>query len=146
MRIYLDMCCYNRPYDDQSQLKVAMETQSKLYIQNLIKDKKLDLVASYMLRYECSNNPFEMRRNTILDFIDQNAGLYVGADRRAEIEAKANEIMKTGIKFKDACHVASAIYSKCDFFISTDRRLLNFETTEIKMVTPIQFVTETEGE
>ena len=30
LRIYLDMCCYNRPYDDQSRLKVAMETQSKL--------------------------------------------------------------------------------------------------------------------
>lgn len=146
MRIYLDMCCYNRPYDDQSQLKVVMETQSKLYIQNLIKDKKLDLVSSYMLRYECSSNPFEMRRNTILDFIDQNAALYVGADRRAEVEAKASEIMKTGVKFKDACHVASAIYSKCEFFISTDRRLLNFKTAEIKMVTPIQFVTETESE
>lgn len=146
MRIYLDMCCYNRPYDDQSQLKVSMETQSKLYIQNLIKDKKLDLASSYMLRYECSNNPFEMRRNTILDFIDQNAVLYVGTDRRAEIEAKAYEIMKTGVKFKDACHVASAIYSKCEFFISTDKRLLNFVTTEIKMVTPIQFVTETESE
>lgn len=70
----------------------------------------------------------------------------MGTDRRAEIEAKANEIMKTGVKFKDACHVASAIYSKCEFFISTDRRLLNFVTTEIKMVTPIQFVTETESE
>ena len=27
MRVYLDMCCYNRPYDDQSQLKVAMEAE-----------------------------------------------------------------------------------------------------------------------
>lgn len=39
MRIYLDMCCYNRPYDDQSQLKVALETQSKLHIQHLIEDR-----------------------------------------------------------------------------------------------------------
>lgn len=39
LKIYLDMCCYNRPYDDQSQLKVVMETQSKLYIQSLIKEK-----------------------------------------------------------------------------------------------------------
>lgn len=67
-------------------------------------------------------------------------------DRRAEIEAKANEIMKTGVKFKDACHVASAIYAKCEYFISTDIRLLKFDTDEIKMVTPIEFVTETEGE
>lgn len=71
MRIYLDMCCYNRPYDDQSQLKITMETQSKLYIQTLIKEKKLNLITSYMLRYECSNNPFEMRRNTIFDFINK---------------------------------------------------------------------------
>lgn len=73
LRIYLDMCCYNRPYDDQSQLKVAMETQSKLYIQSLIKDKKLELIVSYMLRYECSKNPFEMQRNTIFDFMRENA-------------------------------------------------------------------------
>lgn len=71
LRIYLDMCCYNRPYDDQSQLKITMETQSKLYIQTLIKEKKLNLITSYMLRYECSNNPFEMRRNTIFDFINK---------------------------------------------------------------------------
>lgn len=146
LKIYLDMCCYNRPYDDQSQLKVFMETQSKLYIQNLIKDKRLELVTSYMLRYECSNNPFEMRRNTILDFIHKNTFAYVGEERKTKIEAKAVEIMQTGVKFKDACHVASAIYAGCSYFISTDMRLLKYHTREIKMVTPIEFVTEMEGE
>ena len=38
MRVYLDVCSYNRPYDDQSQLRVAMEAQSKLHIQGLIKE------------------------------------------------------------------------------------------------------------
>lgn len=71
MRIYLDMCCYNRPYDDQSQLKVAMEAQCKLHIQSLIRERKLDMAASYMLRYECSHNPFEMRKNTIFDFLNE---------------------------------------------------------------------------
>lgn len=74
MRIYLDMYCYNRPYDDQSQLKISLETQAKLHIQTLIKNKKFNLVTSYMLRYECNNNPFEMRRNVIFDFIDSNNG------------------------------------------------------------------------
>ena len=146
MRIYLDMCCYNRPYDDQAQLKVFMETQSKLYIQKLIKEKQFELVASYMLRYECNNNPFEMRRNTILDFIHKNTFAYVGVERKVEIETKASEIMQTGIKFKDACHVASAIYAGCEYFISTDIRLLKYNTKEIKMVSPIEFVTELEGE
>ena len=140
------MCCYNRPYGDQAQLKVFMETQSKLYIQKLIKEKQFELVASYMLRYECNNNPFEMRRNTILDFIHKNTFAYVGVERKVEIETKASEIMQTGIKFKDACHVASAIYAGCEYFISTDIRLLKYNTKEIKMVSPIEFVTEMEGE
>lgn len=146
MRVYLDMCCYNRPYDDQTQLKIAMETQSKLYIQTLIKEKKLKLVASYMLRYECSQNPFEMRRNTIFSFLEENTFGCVGDNCKEIVEKKASKIMKTGVKFKDACHVASAIYAKCEYFISTDVRLLKYHTNEIKMVTPIEFITEMEGD
>ena len=40
LRVYLDNCCYNRPYDDQSQLKISMEAQSKLEIQQQIRDGK----------------------------------------------------------------------------------------------------------
>lgn len=49
MKIYLDNCCYNRPYDDQSQLRISLETQAKLYVQDLIKRGKVDLVSSYIL-------------------------------------------------------------------------------------------------
>ena len=37
MRIYLDNCCYNRPYDDQSQMRVFLESQAKLHIQDYTK-------------------------------------------------------------------------------------------------------------
>lgn len=97
-----------------------------------------------MLRYECGNNPFEMRRNAIFDFINKNTYAYIGDERKLLIETKAAEIMKTGIKFKDACHVASALYAKCKYFISTDIRLLKYKSEEIKMVTPIEFVIEME--
>ena len=30
MKIYLDNCCYNRPYDDQSYLSISLETQAKM--------------------------------------------------------------------------------------------------------------------
>lgn len=32
MGIYLDNCCYNRPYDDQSQIRVFLESQAKLHV------------------------------------------------------------------------------------------------------------------
>lgn len=146
MRVYLDMCCYNRPYDDQSQIKVSLETQAKLHIQDLIQKKRLDLVASYMLRYECGQNPYEMRRRAIMQFVDTHAAAYVGLERKDEIISMATEIMSTGIKFKDACHVASAVYANCEYFISTDKRLLKYKTDRIKLVSPIDFVTETEDE
>jgi hypothetical protein len=52
MRIYLDNCCFNRPYDDQSSITISLETQAKLYIQNLIHQGKIEMVTSYMLMYE----------------------------------------------------------------------------------------------
>ena len=52
MKLYLDNCCYNRPFDDQQQLKIHLETQAKLYIQQKIKDGQYDLVWSYILEYE----------------------------------------------------------------------------------------------
>jgi predicted nucleic acid-binding protein len=54
--------------------------------------------------------------------------------------------MNNGAKEKDAYHVASAIYAGCDYFISTDYRLLKKQFNGIRMVTPVEFVTETEGE
>ena len=61
-----------------------------------------------------------------------------------DVEAKAAEIMQTGVKFKDACHVASAVYAKCEYFISTDKRLLKYKSEAIKMVSPIEFIIEME--
>ena len=54
MVIYLDSCCYNRPYDTADQLTVVLEAQCKLYIQQLVKDGFITLVSSYMVRYESS--------------------------------------------------------------------------------------------
>ena len=50
-------------------MRISLETQAKLYIQRLVKEKKIELVTSYVLDYENSDNPYEMRRNTIAEFI-----------------------------------------------------------------------------
>lgn len=123
-----------------------MEIQAKLHIQDQIQKKQPELAASYMLRYECGQNPYEMRRRAIMQFVDTHTAAYVGLGHKGEIEPMAAEIMNTGIKYKDACHVASAIYNKCKRFISTDKRLLKYQTDRIRLVTPIEFVAEMEDE
>lgn len=56
MRVYLDNCSYNRPYDDQSQMRIYLETQAKLHIQDMIRQEQIELVTSYILDFENSNN------------------------------------------------------------------------------------------
>jgi hypothetical protein len=48
MLIYLDNCCFNRPYDDQSHSTIFLETQAKLGIQENILSDKYQLVWSYV--------------------------------------------------------------------------------------------------
>ncbi len=140
MKVYLDNCCFNRPYDDQSQLRISLETQAKLYVQDLIKSGKLNLVSSYMLWYENSQNPYEIRKKAISEFLQKNTSEYIGADNLDSIKSKAEDIMKKGIKPKDARHVASALLASCDYFLTTDDRLLKYQTTEMKLMNPIDFI------
>ena len=50
--IYLDNCCFNRPFDDQSSFSIFLETQAKLMIQSLVKDNTLSLIWSFILDFE----------------------------------------------------------------------------------------------
>lgn len=146
MKIYLDNCCFNRPYDDQTQIRISLETQAKLYIQDLIKQRKIGLVTSYVLWYENSQNPYETKRVAISEFIQENSIEHIGIEKAGEIKSKAEEIMKTGVKMKDAFHVACAIFSSCDCFLTTDNRLLKYHTSEIQMLNPVDFIRRLEDD
>ena len=144
LRIYLDNCCYNRPYDDQSQLSISLEAQAKLHIQEKIRENRYELASSDMLNYEVHNSPYETQENAISEFLIKNVSIYVGNNKQEEVDSLANEIMTTGVKYKDACHVASAIIAGCDAFLSTDKRLLKYQSDRIKIMNPIDFIQEME--
>lgn len=139
MKVYLDNCCYNRPYDDQSYLRISFESQAKLFVQHLIREKKLDLVTSYVLDYENSRNPHATRRDTIADFFN-NAVEYVGPENNDKILSIAKEIQATGVKTADSCHVACAEFANCDYFLTTDDRILKYKSDKVTILNPIQFI------
>ena len=105
-----------------------------------MKKGEIDLVVSYVLWYENSQNPYETKRMTIGEFLQKNSTEYIDIDEAELIRKKAEEIMKTGIKMKDAYHVACAIYASCDCFLTTDDRLLKYSTDDIQILNPIDFV------
>jgi hypothetical protein len=137
MKVYLDNCCFNRPYDNQVNLLVVLETEAKLFIQGLIHSGKLELVWSFMLDYENKDNPFDERRSNIAVWKRLST---VDCDLCGEITGTAKKLVKVGLRHKDASHIACAIYAEADFFITTDKGILNKKIPGIHVVNPMDFI------
>lgn len=58
---------------------------------------------------------------------------------------KAKQIMNGGIKEYDALHIACAIIAKCDYFITTDKKVSKYKNNDIKIINPINFYNEFGG-
>ena len=136
-RMYRNMCCLNRPYDDQTQQRIQFESVAKLMIQSLIVDGKIDFVWSYVLEFENSKNPFVEKRNTILAFKPYACET---VQPNPSIEIMANALQNKSLKAYDSLHVACAAFSGCDYFLTVDRKVLNKHCTEINITDPVIFL------
>jgi predicted nucleic acid-binding protein len=137
--IYLDNCCLNRPYDIQENIKVQIETESKLYIQTKIRENIYSLIWSYILEYENNENPYEIRRNEILQWKKIST---IHVEPTENIFHRAELLLKYNIKSKDALHLSCAIEGNADYFITTDQNLIKKKDniTELKIINPINFI------
>ncbi len=142
MRLYLDNCCFNRPFDDQTQLSISLESQAKLEVQYMILNGTHTLVWSYMLEYENSQNPFEIRKESIIKWKDIAE---INIVENENILKRAECLSERGVKAKDAIHIACAIESGCDYFLTTDIGILKKDIDSIKVRNPIEFISEMEG-
>lgn len=112
MRIYLNNCCFNRPYDDQKQISVSLDSQAKLYVQDKIKAGELELATSFVLNYENSQNPYPIRKQSIGQFISEYSCIHIGRSAREQLEP----------------------------LIQDNKRLLKFKTDQLELIAPVEFV------
>jgi len=145
IRVYLDNCVYNRPFDDQTQIRIALEADAKRYIQRLVIERKIELAYSFVNRFENSKSPYPHNQKSIAAFF-VNAAVYIDHTHGIAVKHRAEEIMKTGIKTRDAYHIACAIESASRYFITVDKRVLKYPVQEIIICNPVQFLDYLEGE
>ena len=145
MRVYLDNCCYNRPFDPSVQTRVQVETICKLAVQFMMATRKVEYVWSEMLDYEVSQNPSLKRQMAILRWV---SGAVENVALDDVVYARAAELEKSGIKTKDAIHLASAEQSECDWLLTTDDRFIRRAqgNTEVRVATPVEFIMENKDE
>lgn len=144
MRIYLDNCCFNRPFDSQVQPRIRLETEAKLRIQERVVTGEIELAWSYLLDYENAANPFEERRTAVSSW---RARAIVDVVESPALLEKARSLVARGLRSKDALHVACAVEAGCDYFVTTDDSLLRKLSgyTPILAVDPTAFVRNTES-
>jgi len=102
MRVYLDNCSFNRPFDDQSQLRIQLEAEAKLFIQRKVYEGQLELAWSYILDYENQANPFHERQEAIQAW---KKYAIINTRETPEILTKAQILAEEGLKSKDALHL-----------------------------------------
>lgn len=139
MLIYLDLCCFNRPFDDQGQLVVRLQTEAKLHVQQAIQHGDMSLAWSAMMDLENSTNPDYDRRTAISGW---KAAASVDVDTSPDVETVAEELVRVSIKPMDALHVASAIKAGAAWFLTTDKALLRKMKNDqrIQVADPVDFI------
>ena len=141
MRVYLDNCCYNRPFDDQSQPKIALETAAKLLVQAQMRSGAIEYAWSDELDGEVKDSPFRDQRKRILPWRDAAA---VRIAITSEIVRRGREFMQLGVKTADALHLACAEAADCDWFLTVDRGILKKiqNVGTMRVANPLTYIQE----
>ena len=142
-RLYAN--CFNRPFDDQSQTRIAEETEAVFAILQRIEDGEDGLVWSAVLRFENSQHPMADRRDEIARWA-QRAVTHV--DVADELSARAQELAQAGFQALDAVHLASAEAASCDRFLTCDDRLLKragHVNLSVQVRNPVNYLEDVTG-
>ncbi len=144
MKIYLDVCCLNRPFDDQSQDRIRMESEAILIIIGHLETRDWDWIGSEIMDFEIDQTPNIERRRRVHLIADRSHKKVVLSE---EIKIRANYLHKNGFPAIDALHVACADSEKTDVFLTTDDRLLNLGITsksdlQVRLENPLVWIKE----
>ena len=139
------MNIYNRCFDDQSQVRIKLETAAIEGIFALAKGGKLNLAWSFMLEYESSLNPHENRREGVELLSHVCTDTIVPSSQTTKLAKKI--IRGSKLKPRDALHLACAETAACDYFVTCDDALIGTVNRKrsvlklkVKAVNPVEFI------
>ena len=135
MRIYLDTCAIQRPLDDKSQVRIALEAEAVLAVLGSWEAGAVEVVSSDILLHELCRNPHPQRKAFMAEILARTSftiGLTI------EIERRAIELETRGFKGFDALHLAAAESGGVDRFCTCDDRLLKRCAAQSDLTIPVR--------
>ena len=143
-RIYLDVCCFNRPFDDQTQDRIHIESEAVLLILKHIQKEDYILVGSEIIDLEIKMIPDSDKREKV-----KMISTAVSEKIIPSIEEfnRAFELENLGFSSMDSLHISCAEKAEADIMVTTDDKLIkkrdrNKNKVRLKIVNPVLFLEE----
>jgi predicted nucleic acid-binding protein len=131
MKIYLDVCCLNRPFDDQGQERIRLEAEAVLLIIARMESGQWQWLSSEVVEDEINQNPDLKRRERLQNLIIHAQESFILTENEID---RAVKLRKIGFGDMDALHLACAESGKVDVFLTTDDKLVRRATRLTKQL------------
>ena len=139
--IYLDYNCFQRNFDDPSQIRIQMEALACQEIFFRAERGAIRLVWSFMHEDETALCPFTERKHEVVRL---STLCKVFVEPEEEVHRLAQSLQQTWkLAPKDAIHLAGAVFAKADFFLTCDDDLIkrtNQLALEIVVMNPVDYL------
>ena len=144
-RIYLDVCCFNRPFDDQRTDRVRMEAEAVKGVLLRIRSGSWRGIGSSVIDLEIRRMP-DVRR--LVEIMLMTTEMQEKVEPDETDHARAAALLRSGFKALDALHLACAEKANADVFLTTDDALLKVAARserhglKVRVVNPLQWFEE----
>jgi predicted nucleic acid-binding protein len=142
MRLYIDLSCFNRPFDDQGQERIRLETEAVLIVLTRIVEHKDTLLWSWVLSFENSKHPKPDRRDEIAAWerlSERSIPLSSG------LEDRSRQIAQQGLSALDAAHLAAAEAGRADIMLTCDDAVIRRAPRlglALRVLNPVAYLSE----
>ena len=117
MRLYIDLNCFNRPFDNQRQERVRREMVAVFNILNRVLEGNDSFIWSWVLSFENSRHPKPDRRDEI-SLWQGRPDVVVAVNTK--VQRRSQQLEAQGIPALDAAHLASAEVGGAEIFLTCD--------------------------
>jgi len=141
VKIYLDVCCLCRPFDDHQNRKIRLEAEAVLAILDRC-TRDWELIGSVVIEEEIARLPDVEKRLKIEQKLTLVSG-YIGLNET--IFSQASKYQKAGLKLFDALHLSCAETGKT-IFLTTDNKIITLAKKipgiSIRVENPVHWLME----
>jgi predicted nucleic acid-binding protein len=144
MKLYFDSCCYNRPYDDQSQERIHLEGEAILAIINKREQNNNEIIGSLAVNVEIEQIENIEKQEKIKNFYEQIVDGKIGYN--TDIFRRVKELSEqSNIRTLDRFHLSFAEYAGVDILLTTDdkfEKACSKLNLKVKVMNPLKYLLE----